>query len=71
MIIDIIVYCCGYDEMAVNMGSIQQFLSAVIATIASMVTRASFTLQESFLAPSLTNGLNFHCTIKGQEQPDL
>ena len=55
--IDITVY-----EMAANTDSIRQFLQTVIASIASMANLSRFTLLESFLAPSLTNGLNFHCT---------
>ena len=45
--------------------NIRRFLSAFTATVASMVTvvtEVRFTLLESFLPPSLTNGLNFHCT---------
>ena len=43
----------------------RQFLKTVIASIASMATLRNlsrFTLLESFLTPSLTNGPNFHCT---------
>ena len=56
--------CRGY-ETAANTDSIRRFLKTVIASIASMATLRNlsrFTLLESFLAPSLTNGPNFHCT---------
>ena len=51
--------------MAANADSIRRFLKIVIASIASMATHRNLgrlTLLESFLAPSLNNGLNFHCT---------